>query len=74
MSEVPPGRPCPMQWLSTPPSLSCTPNILWGHSPGPGVPSRLVSCRVLQGYLAHKTPLPPAGPCSSPVPRDLWRS
>jgi len=26
----------------------------------------------LQGYLAHKTPPPPVGPCSSPLPRDLW--
>ena len=26
----------------------------------------------IQGYLAHKNPPPPAGPYSSPMPRDLW--
>ena len=28
--------------------------------------------RRVQGYLAHKTPHPPVGPYSSPMPRDLW--
>ena len=28
----------------------------------------------LQGYLAHTKHPPPVGPCSSPMPRDLWWS
>ena len=28
----------------------------------------------LQEYLAHKTPPPPVGTYSSPIPRDLWGS
>ena len=26
----------------------------------------------VQGFLAHKTPPPPIGPYSSPMPGDLW--
>ena len=38
---------------------------------GNSEPTCLRVCK-LQIYLAHKKPLPPVGPCSSSVLKDLW--